>query len=151
MDNHEVVTRLRQGLGLGDEELTELLGAGGAPVTAEAVARYGEVPLSDAQLLELLDGLIVWRRGPSPTKPKPGARPRVDGNLVLKKLRIALDLREDDLVKVFAAGGREVGARGLTPWFRKAKSKHYKAVDDATLGAFLDGLAALGMPPRRGP
>ncbi len=147
MDNHEVVTRLRQGLGLGDEELTELLGAGGAPVTAEAVARYGEVPLSDAQLLELLDGLIVWRRGPSPTKPS--ARPRVDGNLVLKKLRIALDLREDDLVKVFAAGGREVGARALTPWFRKAKSKHYKTVDDETLTAFLDGLAALGMPPRR--
>jgi len=145
MHNHEWVARLRETMALTDEVLGEVLAAGGAPATPEDVAAFADVPLSDDQSRALLDGLIAWRRGPSP--PRPGTPPDVSGNLVLKKLRIALDLQEPDLVKLFAAGGLQVGPRAVRPWFRRASSKHYKRVDDEVLTAFFAGLASLGAPP----
>ncbi len=144
MENHIVVQGIRDALAIDDDQLTELLATGGGTSTPEALARYREPCCSDAQLLEFLDGLVAWRRGPR-TSPAPAEPPAVSNNLVLKKLRVALALEERDVLRAFAARGRELSKRELTPWFRKPGSKHFRACDDDTLAMFLSGLSALGL------
>jgi uncharacterized protein YehS (DUF1456 family) len=62
-------------------------------------------------------------------------------NAVLKKLRIALDLKEDDLIAIFKLAGIVMTTHELTALFRKPGHKHYKECSGQLLGAFIKGVA----------
>jgi|GEM_PF-5660102 len=61
-------------------------------------------------------------------------------NMILKKLRIALNLHAEDMLKLFHIGGKTLANRELSVLFRKPTNKHYKACDDELLIAFLEGV-----------
>jgi uncharacterized protein YehS (DUF1456 family) len=65
---------------------------------------------------------------------------RISNNVVLKKLRIALQLKEDDVVGILAAGGTEMTKRQLSALSRKRGNKHYRVCSDEVLESFLTGL-----------
>jgi len=60
-------------------------------------------------------------------------------NEVLKKLRIALDLKESDMFLIFELGGIEINKSLLSGLFRKEGHKNYKECNDEHLEAFLNG------------
>ncbi len=64
----------------------------------------------------------------------------LDNNLILKKLRIAFELKEEDLVAIFAAAGMSVTGNELTALFRKKGHKNYRECMDQYLRGFLVGL-----------
>lgn len=68
-------------------------------------------------------------------------------NDVLKKLRIALDLKEADLFAIFALTEHKINKAELSGYFRKPGHKNYKECSDDVLQAFLDGYIVF----RRGP
>jgi uncharacterized protein YehS (DUF1456 family) len=68
-------------------------------------------------------------------------------NDVLKKLRIALDLKEADLFAIFALTEYGINKAELSGFFRKPGHKNFKACSDDALEAFLDGYIVF----RRGP
>jgi uncharacterized protein YehS (DUF1456 family) len=68
-------------------------------------------------------------------------------NDVLKKLRIALDLKEADLFAIFALTEHSINKAELSGYFRKLGHKNYKECSDDVLQAFLDGYIVF----RRGP
>ena len=84
--------------------------------------------------------MILKKRGPRDTDGAPRAPVRLTNNGILKKLRIALNLYEEDMLKLFHIGGKTLANGELSVLFRKPTNKHYKACDDELLSAFLEGV-----------
>ena len=60
-------------------------------------------------------------------------------NDVIKKLRIALDLKEIEMFQIFELGGNEINKSLLSGIFRKEGHKNYRECSDKLLENFLDG------------
>lgn len=151
--HNDVLRRLRYALDLDDAVMTRLFALSGIALTPErlaaVLAREGDVgfePCTDAELAGFLDGLVLDRRGPrDPKTVRATSAPRadagaLDNNGVLKKLRIALALQEQDMLAVLALGGMTVSASELGALFRNPSHKHYRACGDQLLRNFLTGL-----------
>jgi len=87
-----------------------------------------------------LDGLVTLKRGPSPKKPADDEAVALTNNLILKKLRIALELKEPETEIIFGLGDVTLSKQELKSLFRKEGHKNFKACSDELLMAFLDGL-----------
>ena len=92
-----------------------------------------------------LDGLVVLKRGPSPKKsneekPSDDTVVELTNNLILKKLRIALELKEAETEIIFGLGEAELTKQALKSLFRKEGHKNFKECSDVLLMAFLEGL-----------
>ena len=87
-----------------------------------------------------LDGLIVHRRGRSDKNPVHSNFPMLTNNIVFKKLRIAFNLKEDDLIELMSLADYEVTKNELGAFFRKPGHKHYRECPDEFLMGFLVGL-----------
>ena len=148
MHNNEILGRLADALTLNDDSLVEIFALGGEGMTAAAaLARTREIDSEGAlacttdQLGRFLDGLILKKRGPRDTDGAPRAAVRLSNNAILKKLRIALTLKEDDVLRILAAGGSPTTRLALSPLFRKPGNKHFRTCSDGVLRSFLKGLA----------
>ncbi|MCF6217399.1 MAG: DUF1456 family protein [Gammaproteobacteria bacterium] len=60
-------------------------------------------------------------------------------NEIIKKLRIALDLKEIDMIEIFEMSGYEIKKSELSGIFRKEGHKNYKVCSDLLLNHFLNG------------
>jgi len=149
MIHNDVLRRLRYALDLEDARMIRLFALSGVTVDEATLrsllARETDpsfVACTDAQLAAFLDGLIVDRRGPrDPAAPaRPKGAPRLDNNLVLKKLRVALELKEDDMLAVLKLGGMDLSSSELGALFRNEQHKHYRPCGDQLLRNFLKGL-----------
>ena len=60
-------------------------------------------------------------------------------NEIIKKLRIALDLKELDMTEIFELSGYEIKKQELAGIFRKESHKNYKECSDQLLSHFLNG------------
>ncbi len=64
----------------------------------------------------------------------------MSNNVVLKKLRVAFQLKDVDMHEVFEAAGFPLAKPEMTALFRQAGHKHYRACGDQILRNFLKGL-----------
>jgi uncharacterized protein YehS (DUF1456 family) len=70
-------------------------------------------------------------------------------NDVLKKLRIALKLKDTDIPETLKLSGFEISKTELNAFFRKPDHRNYKECGDQILRRFLDGLIIkMRGPPR---
>ncbi len=60
-------------------------------------------------------------------------------NDIIKKLRIALDLKEADMFEMFDLAEFETNKATVSGIFRKEDNKNYKECSDEMLEAFLNG------------
>ena len=98
----------------------------------------GFVLCSYEELGVFLDGLVTLKRGPSPQTNQEEVA--LTNNLILKKLRAALQLKEHELQMIFALVDIDLGKQQLSSLFRKEDHKNFKVCSDELLNAFLDGL-----------
>jgi uncharacterized protein YehS (DUF1456 family) len=148
MHNNEILGRLADVLTLKADGLAEIFALGGETMTGEdARARTlsldteGAVACTADELCRFLDGLILDKRGPRETgRPAKPVR-KLTHNAILKKLRIAFNFTEDDMLRILDAGGSPTTGLALSPLFRKPGNKHFRTCSDAVLGSFLSGLA----------
>ncbi len=148
MTNNDVLARVRHALDLTLPQIVAIFASMEVELTEDEVrARMGKeedpeaVFCTDLLLGRLLVGLILERRGPRTSgAPTPPASEELSNNAILKKLRIALKLQEDDMLAVLAAGGQTVSRGELTALFRKPNHKHFRACGDQILRYFLKGL-----------
>jgi uncharacterized protein YehS (DUF1456 family) len=69
-------------------------------------------------------------------------------NDVLKKLRIALNLKDTDILETLKLSGFEISKTELNAFFRKPDHRNYKECGDQVLRRFLDGLIIKMRGPR---
>ena len=75
-------------------------------------------------------------------------------NDILKKLRVALKLRDDDIVRILALADFKMTTTELSAFFRKEDHPNYKLAGDQVLRNFLNGLVIHlrgPMPDKRQP
>jgi len=147
MNNNAILYTLRHSLPLTGEQMSTVFGLGGHTVSALEVEALMErddreeaASCSDAMLIDFLDGFILQQRGPRKQGAAPAPPPALSNNTIFKKLRIALNLHEADVLAILAEGGRHLTKRELTPLFRKPDHKHYRSCDDEVLEGFFKGL-----------
>jgi uncharacterized protein YehS (DUF1456 family) len=149
MINNDVLRSIRYMLDLGDNHVIEMARLADADFTLERsdVQAFlkrdddaGYLECSDRVLAHVLDGLVVQRRGRNETLPPRPVEKRMTNNLVLKKLRVAFELKDDDMHRIFDDAGFSVTKPELSALFRQPGHKNYRACGDQMLRNFLKGL-----------
>ena len=96
-------------------------------------------PCDDRTLACFLNGLINDMRGK-----KEGAQPepedKLDYNIIFRKLKIALNLQADDILKILALVDIKISKHELSAFFRKKGHKHYRVCQEQILRNFLHGI-----------
>ena len=70
-------------------------------------------------------------------------------NDILKKLRIALELKDTDIIEILRLVDFEVSTSEVHALFRNPENKNYRECGDQLLRRFLDGLIIQQRGPRR--
>ncbi len=145
-NNNDVLRSIRYALDLPDAAIGEMVRLAGGDIALELIPALlkkedeaGYVACEDALLVDFLDGLIVHKRGPSDIKPVPVKR--LTNNIILKKLRIAFELKEEDLHDIIKLAGFQISKPELSAIFRNPDSKNYRVCGDQLLRYFLKGLS----------
>ncbi len=103
----------------------------------------GYVVCSSKVLGSFLDGFIIYKRGRQ--EPKAGEIKRPDpeltNNVILRKIRIALELKEDDMLGILKLAKVTISKSELSAFFRATEHKNFKSCGDQILRNFLTGLA----------
>ncbi len=97
------------------------------------------VLLSDEGFEMFLNGFIIYKRGPSDKKAKK-QKIYFSNNIILKKLKIALNLKDEDIIKIFEKDGLEITKSQLTAYFRRDGHINYRKCSDSLLKRFINGL-----------
>ena len=149
MNNNDILRRVRYALDISNPTMIEIFAVSGCsieqPTLIKLLKKEEEadfIACSNPLLSFFLDGLIVQKRGRRETAegeaPKPDAE--LGNNAILKKLRIALDLKEEDMIAVMKLAGVAISKSELSALFRNKGHKHYKECGDQFLRNFLNGL-----------
>ncbi len=149
MINNDVLRSLRYMLDLSDNKLVEIarLADPALVIERDAVPAFllkedepGYFPCSDIVLAHFLDGLILHRRGRNDSLPSRPVEKRISNNVVLKKLRVAFELKDADMHQVLADAGFPVSKPELSALFRQPGHKNFRPCGDQLLRNFLKGL-----------
>lgn len=147
MINNDVLRSVRYMLDISDAKIADIIKLAGYDVPRADVIAYmkkddedGYLDCSDEVMAHFLDGLVFFRRGKDESRPAPPVEARMTNNIVLKKLRVAFELKDDDMHAILQASGFPVSKPELSALFRKADHKNYRVCGDQLLRNFLKGL-----------
>ncbi|MFZ4616880.1 MAG: DUF1456 family protein [Rectinemataceae bacterium] len=151
MDRNDILRRIRYALNITDLKVIELFALAGRAMERSELetcfskeGEEGYVECSDAVLACFLDGLIIWKRGPRGETGEAAVLPkdRLSNNDILKRLRIALELRDEDLIAIMGLAGVTVSKPELSALFRKFGHPNWRICGDQFLRNFLVGLTS---------
>ena len=147
MSPSDILHRIRTALRLSPEEMSRIFALEDLVRTPEEIeaitARPGTPkarPCTYEELGIFLDGLIRYKRGSVTNPPPPDAEIVLDNNLILKKLRIALQLKDPEILIIFGLADRELSISRIKDLFRNPAHPKYRPCSDAVLNDFLIGL-----------
>lgn len=148
MINNDVIRSVRYMLNISEFKLVEIVKIGGGEVTQAQMNAYikredepGFEPCPQNVMARFLNGLIYLRRGKDETRP-PLAPELPTNNVVLKKLRVAFELKDDDIIAMLEESGFKISKTELSALFRKEGHHNYRECGDQFLRNFLKGLTA---------
>lgn len=95
--------------------------------------------LHDIKFASFLNGFINLKRGKREGE-QPRPEKRLTNNMIFRKLRIALNMRDDDIMDVFKIVRIRVSKHELSALFRKPGQRQYRECKDQFLRNFLMGL-----------
>ena len=149
MITNDILRRVRYALQLNDTKMLAIFASVENPIDEKylhsIIAKEGEenyVFCRDSLLSLFLDGLIYEKRGR-----KEGAVPVLlagsailPNNDILRKLRIALNFKEEDMLNALSSAEFPVSKSELSALFRKSSHRNYKVCGDQLLRNFLNGI-----------
>jgi uncharacterized protein YehS (DUF1456 family) len=147
ISTNEILYRIKKALNLSTEEILEAYKLEDYDMETSHLESLLKRRLDDGfvtatyeELGVFLDGFVTLKRGPSPKKPNDDEAVELTNNLILKKLRIALELKEAETEIIFGLADVELSKQQLASLFRKEGHKNFKECSDELLMSFLDGL-----------
>lgn len=150
MNNNDVLKRLRYALNIPDMKVVELFKLAGYDIPKgelESIFKTedesGYVECGDSLMDKFLEGLVISRRGRREDSPAEGAsKPKLSNNDILRRIKIALELRDEDIIAVMRLAKVEISRSELSALFRKRGHGNYRPCGDQFLRNFLSGLTA---------
>jgi uncharacterized protein YehS (DUF1456 family) len=150
--NNDVLRRIRYTFDYSDSKMIGIFAAADAVVTREQISNWlkrEEDPdyknCTDVQLATFLNGLINENRGKREgEQPKP--EKKINNNIIFRKLKIALDLRDEDILEILLLADLHISRHELSAFFRRADHKHFRPCKDQVLRNFLHGIQIMYRP-----
>jgi uncharacterized protein YehS (DUF1456 family) len=141
MTNNDYLRALRHVMNIPDSRVVELIELTGYLVTPEEVASYlkiegepGHEPCPHEVMSHFLNGMVLFKRGRDESRPLPTAEVPVSNNLVLKKLRVAFELKDTDIIALVEKSGTlKVTKSELGAFFRSRDHRNYRECGDQFL------------------
>jgi len=146
MTHNDILRRIRYTFNCSDDEIIDLFSQGGLTVTREEISNWLKKDddadyksLQDEPLAHFLNGLINNNRGQ-----REGVQPPIEkkltNNIIFRKIKIALDLKDDDILALLESVDFRLSRHELSAFFRKSTHKHYRECKDQVLRNFLNAL-----------
>ena len=146
MTNNDILRRIRYIFDLNDTKMITIFSLADCKVTREQISDWlkkDDDPTykacNDTQLAIFLNGFINHKRG---KKEGPQAEPekKLNNNIIFRKLKIALNLKNEDVLKILQQAELRISKHELSAFFRRADHKHYRVCKDQILRNFLKGV-----------
>ena len=146
MTNNDILRRIRYIFDFNDSKMIAIFGLADHKVTRGQISDWlkkDDDPAfqkcSDTDLAIFLNGLINDKRGK-----KEGSQPEPEkhltNNMIFIKLKIALNLKAEDVLEIIALANFNISKHELSAFFRKPGHKHYRNCQDQILRNFLKGM-----------
>lgn len=146
MTNNDILRRIRYTFDLKDNVMTDIFSLADLTVTNEQVTGWlkkeddeSYLDLSDKELAIFLNGFINFKRGKREGE-QPIPEERLSNNIIFQKLRIALNLKAEDILDILQLVDFRLSKHELSAFFRKPENKHFRECKDQILRNFLLGL-----------
>jgi len=146
MNNNDIFRRLRYNFDFSDTKVMELFSLADCPVTRKEVIEWlkneddpTHVIISDFHLAAFLNGLIYDKRGKNEDQLLV-AENILNNNQVLKKLKIALNLKDTDIQQMIGLAGKRFSKHEINAFFRNPKQSQYRICQDQILRNFIHGM-----------
>ncbi len=146
MINNDILRRIRYAFDFSDAKMVAIFGLADCEVTREQIAAWlkkEEEPefqkCNDTPLATFLNGLINDQRGKK-EGPQPKPESRLSNNIILRKLKIALDLKSEDILEMMDQTSVSISKHELSAFFRKPGHQHYRECKDQILRNFIDAV-----------
>lgn len=146
MTNNDILCRIRYIFDFNDSKMIAVFDSADHQVTRAQVSDWlkkeddpAHQKCSDTQLAIFLNGLINDKRGRKEgTQLEP--EKRLTNNIIFMKLKIALNLKAEDVLEIMALADFRISKHELSALFRKPGHKHYRECKDQILRNFLKGM-----------
>jgi uncharacterized protein YehS (DUF1456 family) len=148
MINNDILRRVRFVFDYSNAKMIAIFAKAKVEISTEQIIALlkkeeeeGYQACNDTLMCQFLDGLIIENRGLKPGAEIPTPLKQLTNNLIFKKLRVALELREEDIIASLAAADFAMSKSELGALFRSPDHKNYKACGDQVLRNFIKGLS----------
>jgi len=146
MENNDVLRRIRYIFDFGDDKMISLFDNMAFEISRTIISAWLKrdddpemIEMSDVDLAIFLNGLIIDKRGRR-EGPLPESEEELNNNIILRKLKIALNLKTDQVLHMFGLAGKRISPHELSAFMRNPKQKQYRYCNDQYLRQFLNGL-----------
>jgi uncharacterized protein YehS (DUF1456 family) len=146
LTNNDVLRRLRYTFNFNDQKVIAIFAAGDLTVTREQISNWlkqeddpAYVNCPDTTFAAFLNGFINERRGKKEGEPAK-AEKRLNNNIILTKLKIAFNLKAEDIIEILALANFHLNKPELSAFSRKPDHKNYRECKDQVLRNLLQGI-----------
>ncbi|MBE9536855.1 MAG: DUF1456 family protein [Proteobacteria bacterium] len=146
MTNNDILRSIRYTFDFNDSKMIDVFGLADYQVTREQISDWlkkDDDPAykncSDTQMALFLNALIIDKRGKK-EGPQPKPEKRLNNNIIFRKLKIALNLKAEDILEIMKLADLRMSKHELSAFFRKPDHKNYRDCKDQILRNFLKGM-----------
>ncbi|WP_350227386.1 DUF1456 family protein [Thalassotalea atypica] len=146
MTNNDILRRLRYSFNYNDNKMINIFKLADAMVTRAEVSAWlkkeedeGYKEMADITLATFLNGFITEKRGAKEGN-KPQPETTLNYNIILTKLKIALNLKAEDIIELLSSVNVTISKPELSAFFRKSDHKHYRVCKAQIMRNFMNAL-----------
>ena len=152
MTNNEILRRIQHALNLKNAQIIKAIEQADVTVAHDQVINWLKEDndkscstMKDKELAVFLNGFINLKRGKKEgEQPKPEVA--LTNNMIFMKLRIALNMKAEDVLDVLEVVGVSLSKYEIGAYFRKPENKNYKVCEDQLLCDYLNGVQFTNRP-----
>ncbi|MEZ8781947.1 DUF1456 family protein [Vibrio splendidus] len=152
MTNNEILRRIQHALNLKNAQIIKAIEQADVTVAHDQVINWLKddndkscSTMKDKELAVFLNGFINLKRGEKEgVQPKPEVA--LTNNMIFMKLRIALNMKAEDVLDILEVVGISLSKYEIGAYFRKPENKNYKVCEDQLLCDFLNGVQFTNRP-----
>lgn len=144
--NNDILRRLRYAFDFGDAKMIKIFKSADLTVTRAQVSDWlkkdtdeSYKEMTDSELAFFLNGFINEMRGKKEGV-QPPAEERLNNNIIFRKLKIALNLKDEDILEILMLADFRMGKHELSAFFRNPNQPQYRPCGDQVLRNFIKGL-----------
>jgi len=146
MTNNDIIRQIRYTFDINDTKMIDLFGMAGLKVTRAQISDWlkkeehdAYQKLNDLQFAIFLNGFIIDKRGKKEEKVLIHEK-RLNNNIIFRKLKIALNLKDDEILEILNLVEMHISKHELSAFFRNPNQNQYRKCEDQILRKFLHGL-----------